>query len=112
MTVGEIRSKMHWLLNEAAFATPGCRNDRAHRATYFAARCFLTGVLDATEAEIKTAIFNAVNPLYNPGERNVRKMLADSWQRGLSHGPFELIEPYEDCTVDQDGKLCLPGGTK
>jgi hypothetical protein len=114
MTVEEIRSKMLWLMTEARNAAIGSRNDRAHRATYFAARGFLAGAFEQSEEEIKLALFNAVNPLYQPGERagGIKNMLRGSWQRGLAHGPFELIVPFEDCVVDKDGKLQLPGETK
>jgi hypothetical protein len=111
MTIEEIKSKMRYLFREAAHAAPGTRNDKAHRATYFAARGFLAGAFDETEDEIKLALFKVVNPLYKPGERagGIKNMLRGSWQRGIAHGPFEVIVPYEDCTIDKDGHLQLPG---
>jgi Bifunctional DNA primase/polymerase, N-terminal len=108
MTVEEIRSKMTYLFREAAYAAQGNRNDSAHRATYFAARGFAAGAFEQSEDEIKRSILSAVNANYRPGERDVRKMLRDSWNRGLSHGPFEITDS-DEWIVDEKGYMKLKG---
>jgi hypothetical protein len=108
MTIEEMRSKMAWLFRQASQAAVGNRNDSAHRATYFAARGFVTGAFEQTEGEIKKALFDAVSANYAPGDRDIRKMLAGSWQRGISHGPFQIVEAAEDFVTDSKGVLQAP----
>lgn len=78
------------LLYEARHAKAGFRNHSAHAVTWFAARAFLAGVFNATSEEIGKQIFEAVNPHYRLGERDVSRMLRDSWRYGLAAGRLRL----------------------
>jgi hypothetical protein len=80
--------KFEGMLETARVSKEGKRNWNAHRVTWFAARCALAGILD--ESETKQRIFDAVQPLYKPKERNVRRMLRDSWRYGLRKGKLRL----------------------
>lgn len=96
------RQKFEQLLSRAQQATPGNRNYTAHALTWFAVQAYLAGVFNLydpftntyqnlTEADIKKRIYAAVAPHYKPGERDVRRMLWDSWHRyGLPNGPLKL----------------------
>lgn len=92
------------LLREARHAKPGGRNFAAHAVTWFAARAFLAEVFEITldesrpalsEREVKNLIGDAVRPLYH-GERNVDKMLNDSWRYGLAAGRLVLDVYWSD----------------
>ena len=87
------------LLGDAQEASQGERNYTAHRVTWFAARAFLAGVFKLdfdeywpalTETELKKRIACVVAPHYRKGERNVEKMLRDSWRYGLQAGRLAL----------------------
>lgn len=93
------------LLYKAGKAKEGARNHTAHALTYFAARAWLAEVFQEqevcghvvapgmTEAELKWQIYRTVRSRYTKNERNVKKMLADSWRYGIEAGPV-LLEVY------------------
>jgi len=87
------------LLDEASHAKQGNRNASAHSLTWFSARAFLAGVFEIgfdefhpalSERELKKLIGDAVRPLYAAGERDVPKMLHDSWRYGIRAGRLRL----------------------
>jgi hypothetical protein len=93
------------LLREAARAKQGGRNAAAHSLTWFAARAFLAEVFEIgldefhpalSKNELGKLIGDAVRPLYAPGERDIRKMLNDSWGYGIAAGRLELDIYWSD----------------
>ena len=87
------------LLNEAAHAGEGSRNYTAHRVAWFAARASLAGVFKLfgePEEKVKRRILDAVAKHYHSGERDVHKMLHDSWRYGLEKGRLALDIYPED----------------
>ena len=100
-TKQQIRATVDALLANAGKAEQGTRNEFAHKAAWFTARAFLSGVLESTEAELKARLFEAVDPLYAPGERDVRHMIDDSWSRGSKAGPLPVLDPaHELAAID------------
>jgi hypothetical protein len=107
------RERYHQLLFKAANAPKGRRNHRANNVAYYSARAFLAGVFEEwkfldvlllprlTENEVKQQILNAVEPLYGPRERDIRKMLWDSWNSGIRAGRLSLDLYTEDFTILQ-----------
>ncbi len=91
-----VKEKFEELLGDAARAVGG-RNHSAHRCAWYACRASMGGILD--EVEVKKRIFDVVNLNYRAGERNVGKMLRDSWRYGRAAGPLllaEVLRPLED----------------
>ncbi len=105
------REKYGVLLYRAAHAGKGGRHHAANNVTYFASRAFLAGVFDEfswlgeivlpalSEADIKNQILSAVTPLYSKYERDLPKMLGDSWRSGLGRGPLELSLYHADIRI-------------
>ncbi|MGB8323696.1 MAG: hypothetical protein WCE52_12130 [Candidatus Acidiferrum sp.] len=82
------------LLGECERAMKGERNYRANAVCWYAARCVLSGILDETES--KKRILAAVQPLYRQGERDLQRMLRDSWNYGLRKGKLNLhLYPWD-----------------
>jgi len=99
------RDRYSSLLFRAAHAAKGTRHHNANSACYFAARAYLAGIFEeqsfqgvilfpaVTEVEVKQQIYRAVKSRYARGERNLRKMLADSWDSGIRAGRL-LLDLY------------------
>jgi len=123
------RERYSNLLYKAAHALKGQRHQTANNVCYFAARAFLAGVFDeyticdaivfpaVSEAEIKWEIYRAVAPLYSEGERDIEKMLRDSWESGVRKGRLALNLYAEDYLVlgelsdDDRFQRCFDGDT-
>lgn len=93
------------LLGEAKRAKQGGRNFAAHSLAWFAARAYLAEVFEITldeyrptlsKQELAQLIGDAVRPLYAPGERDVTKMLNDSWRYGIRAGRLRLDIYWSD----------------
>ena len=71
----------------------GERHHTAHICAWYAARCAEAGVFEfhgESETEIKQRILDAVEPHYGSYERDLRKMLRDSWESGIAFGRLIL----------------------
>lgn len=98
-TAYRARQTFERLLLEARRAKRGNRNATAHAVTWYAARAFLADVFEVgfdestpplSKSEIGKLIKDAVQPHYTPDERDVTKMLGDSWRYGFSKGRLRL----------------------
>jgi hypothetical protein len=101
------------LLFRAAHALRGSRHHNANTVCYYASRLLLAGGFEQqsfqnvvifpalTEEEVKRQIWRAVRPLYTRHERNLERMLRDSWSSGLSQGRLALTLYNEDFRVLQ-----------
>jgi bifunctional DNA primase/polymerase-like protein len=102
------RERYHSVLFRAATAPKGTRHHAANNVAYFAARGLLAGIFAEqtfqgvllspgfSEIEIKLQIYSAVKTRYARGERNIRKMLSDSWESGIQAGRLSLDLYAED----------------
>lgn len=102
------RERYGTLLFRAAHAVRGSRHHNANNLAYYAARLWLAGgfaeqavggivVFNAiSQVEVKQQIWRAVRPLYARGERNLERMLRDSWESGLKAGRLALTLYEED----------------
>jgi hypothetical protein len=103
-------------LAAAKIATRGERNATAHKCAWFAARSHLAGVFQffgETEEEIRQTIVDSIKPLYGPRERDLEKMIRDSWNYGLRAGRLELqLHPNEIAAIRkiQDERFDLAWG--
>ena len=105
-TKQQIRGTLDVLITNAGKAEQGTRNEFSHKAAWFAARALLSGALESTEAELKVRLFAAVNPLYAPGERDVRHMVDDSWRRGAKAEPLfvlDSVKVHDEALARVDG---------
>jgi hypothetical protein len=110
------RERYGSLLFKAAHAVQGGRHFAANNVAYYAARAFLAGVFQEqtfqgvllfpgfSENEVKHQIYSAVKTRYSRDERNIRKMLSDSWESGIKARRLSLDLYAEDYTVLQS--LC------
>ena len=107
------KERFYSLLFRAAHAAKGSRHACAHAVAWYSARAFLAGVFEEqkvcgvllypamTEADVKMEIFRAVKSRYARGERDLRRMLRDSWESGLVMGRLELELYAEDVPIVQ-----------
>ncbi len=105
------RERYGTLLFRAAHAVKGSRHHNANNVAYYAARLWLAGgfaeqavreivIFNAmSQVEVKQQIWKAVRPLYVRGERNLERMLRDSWESGLKAGRLALTLYEEDFRV-------------
>jgi bifunctional DNA primase/polymerase-like protein len=100
------RETFERLLAEAKSAKPGGRNYAAHSLAWFGARGFLAGIFEESEKELKQQILTVVTRLYASGERDVHKMLSDSWRYGLSAKRLLLDLYFSD--LDQIFRIADP----
>ena len=90
------------------------RNPTAHACTWYAARAFAAGVFDhlevhpslwpngiepfpaISERELKDRIMAAASKNYKSGERDLDKMIGDSWRYGKAAGALQLKLSHDD----------------
>jgi hypothetical protein len=113
LDIESARERYGTLLFRAAHAVRGSRHHNANNVCYYAARLLLAGGFEEQrvgdvvvfpalgERDIKTAIYHAVRSLYARGERNLERMLRDSWESGLKAGRLALTLYNEDFRVLQ-----------
>lgn len=104
-TVYRAQQTFERLLREAKRAKQGRRNAAAHSLCWFSARAFLAEVFEIgfdeshpalSKQELAELIGETVRPLYAPGERDVTKMLNDSWGYGIAAGRLKLDIYWSD----------------